>query len=80
MVHVNRAIRWSFLLEINIYFRGFENLDTPSVFVFPKVLVGLECGSSRFTAPEAELRVLSAQLRSCSTRWLMCSRMLVEKC
>jgi hypothetical protein len=48
-----------FTAEINIHFPGLNNVDKPSVFVFPKILVCLECGRSRFTIPETEL----AQLR-----------------
>jgi hypothetical protein len=44
--------------EINIHFRRLQNLDKPSVLVFPKLLVCLDCGCSRFTLPEAELRLL----------------------
>lgn len=44
-----------FAAEINIHFLGLENLDKPSVFVFPKIFVCLDCGCSRFTIPEAEL-------------------------
>ena len=44
-----------FSAEINIHFSGLKNLDRPSVLVFPKVLVCLDCGSSRFTVPEKEL-------------------------
>ena len=44
-----------FTAEINIHFPGLKNLDKPSVFVFPKLLVCLDCGGSRFTIPETEL-------------------------
>jgi hypothetical protein len=44
--------------EINIHFRGLKNMDTPSVLVFPTLLACLDCGFSRFTIPETELRVL----------------------
>jgi len=47
-----------FPTEMNIHFRGLRNIDKPGVLVFPKVLVCLDCGSSRFTSPETELRVL----------------------
>jgi hypothetical protein len=42
--------------EINIHLPGRENLAKPSVLVFPKLLVCLACGSTKFTLPEAELR------------------------
>ena len=44
--------------EVKIHFPGLKNLDKPGVFVFPKVLVCLNCGSSRFTTPETELALL----------------------
>ena len=42
--------------EINIHLPGRENLDRPSVLAFPKLLVCLDCGSTRFALPETELR------------------------
>ena len=33
--------------EILIHFRGLKNLDKPSGWVFPKLFVCLDCGSSR---------------------------------
>jgi|HubBroStandDraft_6_1064221.scaffolds.fasta_scaffold94433_2 hypothetical protein len=45
--------------EINIHFRGLENIDHPGVLVFPKILVCLDCGFSRFTTPEPELALLA---------------------
>ena len=47
-----------FTAEINLHFRGSRNIDNPGVFMFPNVSVCLDCGSSRFTIPEAELRKL----------------------
>jgi hypothetical protein len=44
--------------EMMIHFPGLKHLADPGVLVFPKVLVCLDCGSSRFTTPETELRVL----------------------
>jgi hypothetical protein len=48
-----------FPAEINIHFSGLRNIDRPGLLVFPKLLVCLECGYSRFTAPEPELAVLA---------------------
>ncbi len=47
-----------FTAEMMIHLRGLRNIDNPGVLVFPKVLVCLDCGSSRFTTPETELQVL----------------------
>jgi hypothetical protein len=44
--------------EIGMHFPGLEGLDKPIVWVFPKVLVCLDCGFAEFTVPERELRVL----------------------
>ncbi len=48
-----------FPAEINIHFSGLRNIDRPGLLVFPKLLVCLECGYSRFTTPEPELAVLA---------------------
>ena len=34
--------------EVALHLRGMENLDKPATFVFPKVLVCLDCGASQF--------------------------------
>ena len=47
-----------FSAEIHIHFPYRKNLDRPGVFLFPKVLVCLNCGFSSFTVPETELRLL----------------------
>ena len=59
-----------FAAEIHVHFRDLKNLDRPGVFVFPKLLVCLDCGFSRFTTPETELALLSAgtPTREASTR------------
>jgi hypothetical protein len=41
--------------EINLHFRGLANLDDPGIFVFPKVLVCLDCGLSHFVVEERQL-------------------------
>ena len=47
--------KMEFLAEINIHFPGTENLSKPTVWVFPKILVCLDCGASTFTTPKVEL-------------------------
>jgi hypothetical protein len=49
-----------FAAELNLQFLGLRNLGTPSVLLFPKVSVCLDCGFSNFTTPEAELQKLKA--------------------
>ena len=44
--------------EIAIHFPGLKGLDNPIVWVFPKLVVCLDCGFTEFVVPEAELRVL----------------------
>jgi hypothetical protein len=44
--------------EINIHFSGREGLDKPGVWIFPKLLVCLDCGTTEFAIAEAELAVL----------------------
>jgi hypothetical protein len=49
----------SFPTEVNIHFPGRQNLDKPSVLLFPTVIVCLVCGFSEFIVPEGELRLLA---------------------
>jgi len=48
-----------FAAEVNVHFLGLKNLDKPSVFIFPKLLVCLDCGFSWFATPETELALLA---------------------
>jgi hypothetical protein len=50
--------RKGFPAEIAIHFSGPKNLDRPGPFVFPKLLVCLDCGFAGFTIEESELRLL----------------------
>jgi hypothetical protein len=45
--------------EIGIHFPGLQNLDKPVVWVFPEIVVCLDCGTSEFAVPEVELRLLA---------------------
>jgi hypothetical protein len=47
-----------FAAEMVIHFTGLRHIDKPGILAFPKVSVCLDCGSSRFTVPETELRAL----------------------
>jgi len=51
--------RRNFPAEINIHFPGFEALAKPTVWVFPKISVCLDCGNAEFAVPDAELERLS---------------------
>ena len=44
-----------FTSEINIHFPGLKNLDRPTVWVFPKLVVCLDCGFTEFSILEPEL-------------------------
>ena len=44
--------------EIAIHFPGLKGLEKPIVWMFPKLLVCLECGFTEFTVPERELGVI----------------------
>ncbi len=52
--------RRHFGAEVAIHFPGLKGLDKPIVWVFPKVLVCMDCGFTEFAVPESELRQLEA--------------------
>jgi hypothetical protein len=56
------ANRSPFTAEIAIHFPGLKGLDKPIVWVFPKLLVCLDCGRAEFTVPDRELKVLQTGL------------------
>jgi hypothetical protein len=41
--------------EIAIHFPGLKGLEMPIVWVFPKILVCLDCGFTEFEIPRTEL-------------------------
>jgi hypothetical protein len=49
----------NFTSEVAIHFPGLKNLNKPIIWVFPKLLVCLDCGVTEFTVPETELRQLA---------------------
>jgi hypothetical protein len=53
--------------EMVIHFSGLKNLDKPGVWIFPKLLVCLDCGCSHFTVPERELASIAHTLEISST-------------
>jgi hypothetical protein len=48
-----------FTAEIAIHFPGMSGLEKPIVWVFPKLLVCLNCGNAELSVPESELGVLA---------------------
>jgi hypothetical protein len=47
-----------FSAEMAIRFLELENIDKPVVWVFPEVVVCLDCGIVEFSVPKVELRQL----------------------
>ena len=45
--------------EMAIHFPGLKNIDMPVVWVFPEIVVCLDCGTAEFAVPEAQLRLLA---------------------
>ena len=51
-----------FIGEMGIHRPGLRNIDKPTVWVFPELIVCLDCGTATFSVPEdelAELRLLA---------------------
>ena len=45
--------------EVSIHVPGLDDLDRSPAWVFPKLVVCLDCGSAYFSVPETELRSLT---------------------
>ena len=43
---------------MSVHILGLENVDKPVVWVFPRLLVCMDCGFTELTMPETELRLL----------------------
>lgn len=50
--------RGPFTAEVAIHFPGMEGVNKPIVWVFPELLVCLDCGLAEFVVSERELDVL----------------------
>jgi hypothetical protein len=48
-----------FAAEVAIRFPGLKNIDKPLVWLFPELLICLDCGMAAFVVPETDLRVLA---------------------
>jgi hypothetical protein len=46
---------------MGIHLPGLENIDKPVIWVFPKLVVCMDCGIAEFVVPEAELRRLAGE-------------------
>ena len=51
-----------FTAETIIHLTGLKNLSYPDVWVFPKLLICLDCGFSQFAVPRSELPLLERAL------------------
>jgi hypothetical protein len=54
--------------EMLIHSPGLKNIDKPGVWLFPKLLICLNCGSSQFTVPEAEWASVAKNLADRSSK------------
>lgn len=48
-----------FVGEMDIHRPGLKNIHEPIAWVFPELVVCLDCGTAQFVVPEAELRLLA---------------------
>ena len=48
-----------FIGEMGIRSPGLKNIDKPTVWVFPEIIICLDCGTAGFIVPEAELGLLA---------------------
>jgi len=48
--------------EINVHFRGIDNLTKPTVWAFPKLIICLDCGFAECEIRESELHRLAEGL------------------
>lgn len=44
--------------EMEIHVPGLENLDRPAVWLFPRILVCMDCGFAEFLVPEDKFQCL----------------------
>lgn len=49
-----------FTAEVNIHFPGMDGLTKPTVLLFPRLSVCLDCGITQFLIPDAERKLLAA--------------------
>ena len=47
-----------FAAEMSVHVLGVENVDKPVIWVFPKLLVCMDCGFTELTIAENELHLL----------------------
>jgi hypothetical protein len=49
----------TFTWEVVILFPGLKPIDKPILWVFPRLIVCLNCGTTEFAVPKSELRQLA---------------------
>ena len=50
-----------FAAEVSVHVLGVKNVDKPTVWVFPGLLVCMNCGFTELTIAENELRLLGKE-------------------
>jgi hypothetical protein len=55
------ANQHEFTAEVNVHFPGVKGLNIPTVWIFPRLLVCMDCGKAEFTIPDAELRTVASR-------------------
>lgn len=64
------AHQGGFPAEINIHFPDNENLTKPTVWVFPRLLICVDCGFAEFLVAPAELqRLKNSELSELKNDW-----------
>jgi len=58
-----------FTAEIGVHFPGLKNIDKPTVWVFPELVVCLYCGLAEFVILETELCLLADDGSDGSSEW-----------
>jgi hypothetical protein len=53
-----------FIAEMLVHSPGLKNIDKPGVWVYPKLLVCLDCGFSQSTVPAPQLASIVAEATS----------------
>lgn len=48
-----------FSVEMNFHFPGYEGLTKPTIWLFPEVVVCLNCGFAEFSVPQDGLQRLT---------------------
>lgn len=69
----------TFSTEMNIHFPGREGRDKPTVWVFPKIVLCLDCGFAELVVPKNELHALVEGLTCLRTKSAQSRRCLAKE-